>query len=141
MARSGFHDNTDVASESGEAIQYTALRDPTKVSPQERGHLRLGQTQQMSRLRLSQALTLDEFGDLGHELGLDKHGLRIRHADISVDVSAARLDLDRMHGFTFPHGAYSFAADSAAFNLYPNRYNRQGHAWLSSLGHSRRRKG
>src|SRR5713101_1621292 len=82
----------------------------------------------MPRLRLSQALTLDEFGDLGHELGLDKHGLRIRHADISVDVSAARLDLDRMHGFTFPHGAYSFAADSAAFNLYPNRYNRQDHA-------------
>src|SRR5256886_10083095 len=116
MARRGFHDNLDVASEPGEAVQQVALRNPAKVSPQERGYLRLGQTQQMPRLRLSQALTLDEFGDLGHELGLDEHGLRIRYTDISIDVSAARLDLDRMPGFTFPHGAYSFAADSAAFN-------------------------
>src|SRR2546430_12166006 len=128
MARRGFHDNLDVASEPGEAVQQAALRNPAKVSPQERGHLRLRQSQQMPRLRLSQALTLDEFGDLGHELGLDKHGLRIRHADISVDVSADRPDLDRMPGFMFPHGAHSFAADSAAFNLYPNRYNRQDHA-------------
>src|SRR5438034_7287376 len=70
----------------------------------------------MPRLRLRQALALDEFGDLGHELGLDEHGLRIRHADISIDISAACLNLDRMHGFAFPHGAHSFAADSAVFS-------------------------
>jgi hypothetical protein len=70
----------------------------------------------MPRLRLRQALALDEFGNLGHELGLDEHGIRIRHADISVDVAAAYVDRDRMNGFAFTHGAHSFAADSTAFN-------------------------
>lgn len=115
MARRGCHDNLDVASESGEAVQQAALRDPAEVSPQERGHLRLRQPQQMPRLRLRQALTLDEFGDLEHELGLDEHGLRIRQAEIGVDVAATHLDLDRMPGFTLPHGD----------TLYLNRYNRQ----------------
>jgi len=77
----------------------------------------------MPRLRLRQALVLDEFGNLGHELGLDEYGLRIRHADISVDVAAVCLDFDRMDGFAFTHGAHFFAADI----LYLNRYNWQGH--------------
>src|SRR3989442_283565 len=140
MARRGFHDNLDVASEPGEAVQQAVLRNPAKVSPQERGHLRLGQTQQIPRLRLRQALALDEFGDLGHELSLDKHGLRIRHAEISIDVSAAHLDLDRMIGFTFPHVAtplppplpLSIACES-------NRSHASGFrspSWLSSETHA-----
>src|SRR5437879_1825410 len=140
MARRGFHDNLDVASEPGEAVQQAALRNPAKFSPQERGHLRLGQTQQMPRLRLRQVLALDEFGDLGHELGLDKHGLRIRHAEISVDVSAAPLDLDRMHGLRFliartplpPTPPLSIACES-------NRSHASGFRslfWLSSETHA-----
>src|SRR5271165_4484854 len=97
-----------ITPEARQAAQHLCLADTPELTTQQPRQLGLRHADDFRGRDLREPAPLDDLTNLGGKLRLDQHLVRIRPAEIGIDVRAAFLDLC--------HAVAPFAWASAAFS-------------------------
>lgn len=91
--------NLYIEPEPRQAFEHHGFTDASKLAPKHLGYLGLRHANHFCRLALFPFVGLDDFADLGGQLGLYLHFISIRNVEVGINIGRPDSVYESVSGF------------------------------------------